>query len=790
MKSRIRFPLFVVTVVLAASCGGGGAVPSAEGALPEAPPVPPPLEVPAPPPPTTGVSVETTVSVGAPVTTGSAATTATSTTTTTASSTTMTSAVSVTSTTAATTTTTVASPVTTTASVPEVWEYYELEDGTIVSVDGTIVSLEEFRAIDSSEEYTTMRIMPVPVLPASASEVGERDRLSAGVNYSCGLHWQDDSAECWFWGEPFRPKKESYWGWEGDSYDDWGDPSVETPEGGFAAVDAGREAACGLRPTGEVECWGANPLAEVPTPEGEFVSVSVGLEHACAIRPSGEVECWGTSPVRSGTLFHPEGEFTSIAAAYNFMCGLRPGGEVECWGVGYTSFADEEFAPPPGVFKAISAGGGDVCGLRPEGSVECWGNYDLTNEIGNWDITYLQPPEEEFASVVVGHQVYACGLKPDQTAECWSKEWKRGGVNVDGPPEGEKFIQVGVGHDKACGVRVDNTLLCWHSRSENNDRVIHSSEEFYLSEKVLSFEWGEKRNRCVLFLDGTVQCFGSPFGEAAAPPGVFTSVNVGGSHACGLRPSGAVECWGSNDFGEATPPEGVFTQVVASVDFSCGLRPTGEVECWGGGSAGRHSKVVAPRERLVFVDAGWGGHDIPWLFAGRDSDMYYYSETDWGYSCGLREDGSLLCWGVNDNRISMGEPLLSPPAGVFVDVGVGRHQACALRQNFTVECWGADGGYVYGEETGQGERFVSLEVGGWHACGLRSSGKVVCWDLTTQAPVLPSPITLNGAEREYSLISAGYFHVCGARGRGVDCWGPTMTRTTLHPLEPEYTGED
>ncbi len=807
MKRRIRFPVFVVAAVLAASCGGGGAVPSAEGVLPEAPPVPPPLRAPAPPPPTTGASVETNVSVEATVTSGTVAITTTSTTTTTTSPSTTTSVVvAITSTTAATTTTTAAPPVTTTTSVPEIWEYYKLEDGTIVSVDGTTVSDEEYRTIASSKEYVPVRILPVPVLPDSASELRGRD-LSAGFNYSCGLRSPDNSVECWYWGEPYRYRE--YHDLEGDFYDGWGEPSVETPEGAFAVVDAGREAACGVRPTGEVECWGANPLADVPPPEGEFVSVSVGLEHACAIRPSGEVECWGTSPARSGPVYPLEGEFTSIAAAYNFMCGLRPGGEVECWGVGYTSFADEKFAPPTGVFKAISAGGGDVCGLRPEGSVECWGNYDPTNEVGksgNWAITYLQPPEGEFASVVVGKWGggYACGLRPDQTAECWSKEWKRGSVDVDGPPEGEKFIRLGVGRETACGVRVDNTLLCWHSQSENNDRLL-PLEEFNLSGEVLSYEFGNMGAQCLLFLDETVHCFGD-LGEAI-PPGVFISVSVGASsvgfdaHACGLRPSGEVECWGSNDFGEATPPEGVFTQVVASVDFSCGLRPTGGVECWGGGSAGRHSKVVPPRERLVFVDAGWGGNDGPWPFADREPGLSgnhypYFSDQpdryDFGYSCGLREDGSLLCWGNGSlfgaDDLYYGEgPILSPPEGVFVDVGVGKHQACALRKNHRAECWGLYGDYVYGEGEA-GSYFVSLEVGGWHACGLRSGGQIRCWDLRNQEPVLPTWVdSFNKGTRKYSLISAGYFHVCGYRiggsfnRGGVDCWGPPITRDMRSP---------
>ena len=124
-----------------------------------------------------------------------------------------------------------------------------------------------------------------------------------------------------------------------------------------------------------------------------------------------------------------------------------------------------------------------------------------------------------------------------------------------------------------------------------------------------------------------------------------------------------------------------------------------------------------------------------------------------------------------------------------MDIGVGKHQACALRQNQTVECWGLYGNYVYGERKDRaGALFASLEVGGWHACGLRSGGQIRCWDLRNQEPVLPTWVdSFNKGTRKYSLISAGYFHVCGYRiggsfnRGGVDCWGPPITRDMRSP---------
>ena len=246
-------------------------------------------------------------------------------------------------------------------------------------------------------------------------------------------------------------------------------------------------------------------------------------------------------------------------------------------------------------------------------------------------------------------------------------------------------------------------------------------------------------------------------------------------YSCGLRPSGEVECWGSDEFGKSSPPAGVFTQITTSEDFACGLRPDGEVECWGGRDSWmRQSKVVAPRERLVSVDAGWGGWyntDSP------TSSVRSGGRMDWGYSCGLRADGTPLCWG-DGGQIGGGYSILSPPGGVFTEIEVGRWRACGLRPGGSVECWGsigvagedgwtyADGSIVYeADPPGEGG-FVDVELGAWHACGLRPDGGVYCWNW--RRDVRDTDYVLDGP---YESISAGFSHTCGLRpDGGIDCW--------------------
>jgi alpha-tubulin suppressor-like RCC1 family protein len=84
----------------------------------------------------------------------------------------------------------------------------------------------------------------------------------------------------------------------------------------------------------------------------------------------------------------------------------------------------------------------------------------------------------------------------------------------------------------------------------------------------------------------------------AATP-VFTSLTVGGFHACALTADGSPYCWGANQFGQLgdstqtsrttpTPVAGglKFKSLSAGFFHTCGQTTDGSVMCWGLNSAG------------------------------------------------------------------------------------------------------------------------------------------------------------------------------------------------------------
>ena len=98
------------------------------------------------------------------------------------------------------------------------------------------------------------------------------------------------------------------------------------------------------------------------------------------------------------------------------------------------------------------------------------------------------------------------------------------------------------------------------------------------------------------------------------------------------------------------------------------------------------------------------------------------------HSCGVRPDGSAVCWGEDAGR------LLDAPSGVFTSVTAGVEHTCGLRAGGAVSCWGSNGNArLLDAPSGT---FTAVEAGYHHTCGLRTGGGLVCWGRT---PIAPPP---------------------------------------------------
>ena len=269
------------------------------------------------------------------------------------------------------------------------------------------------------------------------------------------------------------------------------------------------------------------------------------------------------------------------------------------------------------------------------------------------------------------------------------------------------------------------------------------------------------------------------------------------------------------------PPEAGVTQVVAGDMHTCALRANGRVKCWGKNEAGQ----LGLGDQVARGDGpGEMGANLPSvdLGTGRTATALAAGEI---HTCALLDDGTVKCWGGNtDGQLGLGDQVIrgdgsgemgdSLPA---VDLGTGRtatnlvatrQGTCALLDDGTVKCWGAntrgqlglgdqvtrgDGPGEMGDSLpavglGTGRTAVDLAAGWWHMCAVLDNGTVKCWGhneagalgLGGVSPRGDGPGEMGdslpavglGTGRTAVDLAAGALHTCAVLDDGnVKCWG-------------------
>jgi signal peptidase I len=296
---------------------------------------------------------------------------------------------------------------------------------------------------------------------------------------------------------------------------------------------------------------------------------------------------------------------------------------------------------------------------------------------------------------------------------------------------------------------------------------------------------GEIKNQPFTFLWGVEA-------TAVTGSGSWTSFFGGEKHGCAVHTDGTLRCWGHNNEGQlgdgttndsSTPvqtlgPGGVGFFTGAAEMAADSLTAVQVVGSGGVGFLGGASKITAG--------------DI--------------------HTCVAKDDGTVWCWGEN-NEGMLGDGTTTNsdypvqvvgPGGVGVltgaaDVTAGLKFSCALKSDGTVWCWGKNNEGQLGDGSGTDSEtpvqvevsggsaltgVVDLEGGDEHTCAVKSDGTAWCWGRNDKGQVGDG--TTNG--RDYAVqvvgsggvgfltgvgeVAAGRKHSCATLTIGSAwCWG-------------------
>jgi alpha-tubulin suppressor-like RCC1 family protein len=595
------------------------------------------------------------------------------------------------------------------------------------------------------------------------------------------------------------------------------DQMIITPPG-YAQFAVGDHHACLIDANHHLWCWGDNrfgqlgpdtaePYTGTPVqlmPASTWKTVAAGRAHTCAISTDNTIYCWGANNSKQVDAGSPTTKLgvvpvdlndssltpEQIFAGADASCTITTDAQLLCWGAfkppqttGYGVTPVKPggmLAEPPhqGWFD-VAISDTHVCALNDFGDVACWGD-DTRLQLGdpstnNHDVDQAYVYTDKFKNIAVG-SLGTCGVTLGNTFECFG----HASITHSNDDNAQAVIDtrqdwkmIAVGEDHVCGVRGDDgEVFCY-----GGDALSQLGDDFSAAAQLPSSPlisrvteiYASRGWTCARQIDG-VHCWGSnQFGEAGngkvatahhpyqvltGTAGELVSIATGTHHACVVRTSGEIDCWGSNQAHQivgtttpfyTTPMDTTYTAGTLSnlrplsvgSDFACTLHAQDQLQCWGDGGG---NPLAATTSATPF-QLGIGSASAKFVDVGAGYDS----------TCVTVDDNSGWCWGALADTAGMAKKWESNVTRVAVGAGIavfaGSEPSNAIYVDPTPQGCFTDPNPL-GTYTGQIRKVTVSQLGDGHACAESndnvSTSTLTCWGSNGHRQIEPTAATGDG----------------------------------------------
>ena len=456
-----------------------------------------------------------------------------------------------------------------------------------------------------------------------------------------------------------------------------------------------------------------------------------------------------------GVLVQITGGVKALAAGTGHVLALRTDGSVYAWG--YDSKGrPQEFAIPVDAQTGIVAiaAGGESASRDHFLALRNDGRVVAFGGNAFGESTVPAAALEGVTAIAAGWS-HSVALKADGTVVCWGGDEFWGQCSPPPWIQGRvRAISAGA-HSTLALVRLEVPEITQQPASQTlrlgEPRKLHVGVAGY----GLRYQWA----RDGVEIPGATQ---SDLLLSAGPAGNYSVVVSNGAGSVTSSPParvvidpplpGTVVGWGRNDHGQIeTPSSGYFgiVAVGAGPDYSVGMRMDGSL-------------------------AYWGIDDPDILYAQRYAEMQGVTGIGAGYTglMLLGEPGLIL----NDTMI-YNSPDSAWPGAVAAAAG-GAH-ALVLKRDGSVVIWGS-GVAVTNSPPDVRSGVVAIAAGDRHSLALKSDGSVVAWGFNDRGQTnVPAP-----AQGQSVAIAAGLDHSLALRrDGGVVAWGDNRFGQSTVPVE-------
>ncbi len=553
------------------------------------------------------------------------------------------------------------------------------------------------------------------------ANLGSVKQVSVGNTHTCVIK-ADDSVDCW--GTAFP------------------DPNAALD---FKKIDSGSNFSCGLTTANVLNCWGTNTMIN-DTPSGTYSALTSGLQHACAIDNDVNgpyLSCWGNNDQTQAPALSLSPDtlplYLPLGSTWEQIFSAAGGTEP------YTLSTTGNL--PSGI--SLNA-------MTLSGTLSTAGTYTFQTTVeesfpaASPNPFELKPVTHDFTIQVQDPSTSIVINNATNNADVGSPVIVQVTVSKSATPDFSGYVTInGQEPNTTCRAAVDSSgnaqcSIYFNTAGDKTILAAYDGDDFYQATTVSA--------QTMVTINPIV---------------IQPDVTAGGHFGCSLNNSGQVTCWGENDSGQSTPPSFVFKEISAGTSHVCGITAQSLVSCWGWN--GYNITHSTSGFGIVEISSG-ETHACARNFLGNvncwgdtsnnltNVPATIYSQIDAGafHTCGIRSSDQLvLCWGQNDHaQLDLGVYASS----AFDKISAGEKGTCGILNDGTLVCWGEI-------TTPPSGTYQQISVGTNHACAINSAGELVCWGDNTDGKTTPPAGT-------YTTVQSGSDHSCALRSDGyLKCWG-------------------
>lgn len=349
------------------------------------------------------------------------------------------------------------------------------------------------------------------------------------------------------------------------------------------------------------------------------------------------------------------------------------------------------------------------CFVKMTGTLWCWGKNDV-GQLGNGIKSRAELPVQEktlakdWAQVAVGFN-HTCAIKINGDLYCWGEISEVSVKSTD--PNASKtdlsipniivgsqnWVKVSLGKNLSCGIKSDSKLYCWSGRPTPTGGIIRIDPlPPYADSKIPA-----------VFTD-----------QANQEMTGWSDISIGRQHVCAIQTvnnESKLLCWGDRLRGQLADNNAADTSTVNIID-----------------------PVIENSQSINWYK----------VHAGED------------YTCGIKRDNSLWCWGAN----SFGQ------LGINDTTKTDQHTPQQVNTNGTVF-----------------NNWTEIITGTNHTCGIQSNAaenRIYCWGKNTFGQIgdktlvdVIAPTQAGGlTDIDWKNIALGNNHTCAIKqDNSLYCWG-------------------